>query len=187
VSKDEASAPKRWSPGKLIPWITVALAAGGLAVAVVNILPKSTEVPDYQKQVVATCNRVHSVLSADHGGEIVDLTGLTPEGPRIRKAGLVQVMNGNLTTVRTEFALLDQRKVPSSLVAQKTEAEQAQRAWLDAQQANVQFVEANVRDRELLTDVNSRIASRDLVTAQTAARLNAAMSALAGGECKVTN
>jgi uncharacterized protein YecT (DUF1311 family) len=96
-------------------------------------------------------------------------------------------MSSSATTARTEFTLLDQRKVPSSLAGKKIEAEQAQRAWLEAQQANIQFVEANVRDGEPLTEVNNQLANRNLVTAQTAARLNAAMSALAGGECKVTS
>jgi hypothetical protein len=170
----------------MIPWMMAAAAVVGAAVAIVNILPKSTEVPDYQKQVVATCSRAHGILATDHGGEIIDLSSPSPQGPRIRKSALLQVMNGNLSAVRTEFSLLNQRQVPGSLGRQKSEAEQAQRSWLDAEQANVQFVEANVRDRELLTELNSQLAARAAVTAQAGARLNSAMSTLAGGECRVT-
>src|SRR5207244_4226139 len=39
LSQDEASAKKRRSLSKLIPWITAVAALGGLAVGIVNLLP----------------------------------------------------------------------------------------------------------------------------------------------------
>src|SRR6266540_3784665 len=70
--------------GKWIAWITAGAAVVGAFVALYGILHHpDTSVADYQRQVRATCGRVHDLLTTDHGGEIIDFdsAGGFPSNP----------------------------------------------------------------------------------------------------------
>jgi hypothetical protein len=142
-------------------------------------------VADYQKQVVATCNRVGGILSRNHNSEVLNLQSFGPD-LTINKGGVVQVMTNNRTEVKGEFDLLNNRKTPGSLAEKKRQAVQAQQALYDTWQSDIQFVRTNVRDGESVQEFSRQYSSRDTADAQVGSRLSAAMSDLASAECRLT-
>jgi hypothetical protein len=142
-------------------------------------------VADYQKQVLATCNRVRDILSRNHNSEVLNLQSFGPD-ITINKGGAVQVMTNNRTEVKGEFDLLNNRKTPGSLAEKKRHADQAEQALYDTWPSDIQFVRTNVRDGESVQEFSRHYSSREAADAQVMSRLSAAMSDLASAECRLT-
>ena len=139
-------------------------------------------VTSYQKQVLATCGRVQGILTVNHSFDIIVFT---PQGPAVRKAGLVRVLTNNLAEVRNEFDLLNQKSTPDALADKKQRVLQAEDAWYRVGQGDLRFIESAVRDGELLTEFNSQYASREAGDVAASSALSATLSDLAGSECKL--
>ncbi len=186
---DEGTTEKKgrkWSLG----WIAAAIAASGTLVTIFITIFNFVHQPDpavtsYQKQVLATCGRVQGINSADHSLDILDISSIGPQGPAIRKAGLVQVLTNNLAEVRNEFDLLNQKPTPGALADKKRRVLQAEDAWYRAGQGDLRFVQSTVRDGESLTELNSQYSSREAGDAAASSALSAALSDLAGSGCSL--
>jgi hypothetical protein len=83
----------------------------------------STDIADYQSQVVATCEQVHKVFTEDHS-EVVYLGGgknSTLGDPRdmvqIRRDGMIHVLQSAGTRARIGFDALNRRAIPETLTA----------------------------------------------------------------------
>lgn len=185
----EAGKKRRISLGWLATATTAVAAVIGSAIAIATFVrqppPPDPAVIAYQKQVLATCGRVQGILAADHASEIIDLSTLTFQGPAIRKNALVQVLTNNLNEVRAEFDLLNGSPTPSALTAKRQRALEAETAWYGAVQDDIRFAQATVRDREPLTELNSQFAARGPNDVAVTSALSAALSDLAGSECRL--
>src|SRR5215472_13429191 len=156
MAEEGTPASSKGSPLKLFARIGAVL---GLLAALVPasialysfITRPDPAVADYQKQVVATCNRVRDILSRNHNSKVLNLQSFGPD-ITINKAGAVQVMTNNRTEVKGEFDLLNSRKTPGSLADKKRRADQAQQAVYDTWQSDIQFVRTNVRDGECVQE-----------------------------------
>jgi hypothetical protein len=173
-------------------WLSAAIGAAGVIVAstiaILNFVrqppPPDPEVVAYQKQVVATCGRVQAILAVDHTLEIVDISN--PRlGPLIKKDGLVRVTTTTLAQVRNEFDLLNARPTPGGLSDKKHRAVQAEAALYGTIQDDVRFIQNSVRDREPLTEFDAQFATRATNELAATSRLSAALSDLAGSECRL--
>jgi hypothetical protein len=186
---DEGTTDKKrrkWSLG----WLVAAIAASGTLVTIFVTIFNFVHQPDpavtsYQKQVLATCGRVQGILSANHAFDIIDISLSSPQGPAIRKAGLLQALTNNLAEVRNEFDLLNQKPTPGALADKKRRVLQAEDAWYSAGQGDLRFFQSTVRDGESLTELNSQFASREAGDAAASSALSAALSDLAGSECRL--
>jgi hypothetical protein len=173
--------------GKIIAWIGAGAAVVGAFVGLYTILHRpSTEVADYQRQVQATCGRVHDLLAADHSAEIIDLTrmrpGQSPLDLPVRTDALLRVLRANLTGARQEFALLDAKPVPDALGERARRAAAARRDWTAAFKAAITRVE-RAGEGLVLRDLAGVLGGD---AGPASARLNDTMTALAGADCRVT-
>ena len=176
-----------------IAWIGAGAAVVGAFVALYGVLHHpDTSVADYQRQVRATCGRVHALLTADHSGEILGFgaDGGFPTGPgdlfRVNKGALLNVLRGNLQGAEEEFELLNAKQVPKSLATRKERAVAAQRAWSRAFRETIGTVDQKASEGMTLTRLNAILGGGAGSTTITSARLNAAMTSLAGDDCRVT-
>ncbi|GAA1032160.1 hypothetical protein GCM10009557_29750 [Virgisporangium ochraceum] len=188
------SSGERQRRDKLATIVGVATVAGvifGVVTGIVALLPDRDEpVVAYRKQVLATCQRVHSIVTTEHN-EILrpdPRPGVTnPEDMiRINKGPLLAVIRGNVSRVRTEFAQLAQQEVPEKLRQQYTAAGQAQEAWLAHYTRVAAAIEQKFRDGDTLRRLNElglNILERG---GQVDTGLNAAMTVLAGEDCRCT-
>jgi hypothetical protein len=153
-----------------------------------SILHKdSTEVADYQRQVVATCEQVHTVLAKEHNEIFEFETGDGAGGPedliRVKKKVLLQVLQDNVDQARAAFEGLNQEAVPSSLEDQHRAAVTAQNTWYAAGEKAITTVRNRLPERARMSQVNElevQIGGDRTV----GARLNTAMTALAGRNCQ---
>jgi hypothetical protein len=184
--------PENGGQGKLIAWIGAGAAVVGAFVALYGILHKpDTSVADYQEQVRATCGRVHDLLATEHG-EIFVLGqgGGFPSNPldlvTVDKAALLRVLRGNLRGAEEEFALLNDKPVPGSLAEPKERAVAAQRAWSGAFRKTIGTVEQTATEGMTVGEVSGLLGGAGAATVSAGARLNDAMTTLAGDDCRVT-
>jgi hypothetical protein len=116
----------------------------------------------------------------------VDITALRPgRSPLdlpVRTDALLRVLRANLAGARQEFALLDAKPVPRDLGDEARRAAAARRDWVAAFQAAIDRVKRAGKGLVLgdLTEVLGGDAG------PASARLNDAMTALAGADCRVT-
>jgi hypothetical protein len=178
---------------KWIAWITAGAAVVGAFVALYGILHHpDTSLADYQRQVPATCGRVHDLLTTDHGGEIInfDSAGGFPSNPldlvKVNKGALLSVLRGNLRGAEEEFDLLNAKPAPQSLAGRKERAVAAQRAWSKAFRKTISTVDQSVAEGMTLSEVNAILGGAGGPTTSAGARLNDAMTSLAGDDCRVT-
>jgi hypothetical protein len=178
--------------GKLIAWIGAGAAVVGAFVALYGILDKpDTSVADYQEQVRATCGRVHDLLATEHGEIfILGAAGGFPSNPldlvRVDKQALLGVLRGNLSGAEEEFTLLNVKPIPESLAGPKERAMAAQRSWSKAFRKTIGTVEGAPAERMTVAEVNALLGGAGAATASAGARLNDAMTTLAGGDCRMT-
>jgi hypothetical protein len=143
---------------------------------------ESTEVADYQSQVVATCQQVHKVLAAEHNEVFVPGLG-NPGDPQVRRDVFLQVLDSNHAQARIAFDALNQRDVPQDLKESQANAVAAQRAW---------FAEVEKLKRTIIRFPRTAPASKfqelsaSSAISEASATLNATMTALAGKNCQVT-
>jgi hypothetical protein len=142
---------------------------------------ENTEVADYQKQVLATCDQVRGILTTQHSEVLV----LGPGEFRVRKDLLLAVMRNNLSQTRIAFDGLNNKPVPAALVAQHDAAVQAQTGWAGAMEQVIATIETQLRDNARVTRLQEL--GVELGGSQaTATRLNTAMTALAGSNCSIS-
>jgi hypothetical protein len=179
--------------GKLIAWITAGAAVVGAFVALYGILHRpDTSVANYQRQVLATCGRIHDLLARDHGVEIfrVGPAGGFPSNPldlvKVDKKALLRVLRGNLHGAEEEFALLNAKRTPQSLAEAKEQAVAAQRAWSKAFRKTIGTVDQTVAEGMAAGEVTALLGGAGADTVSAGTRLNDAMTTLAGDNCRVT-
>jgi hypothetical protein len=175
--------------------VIVSILAGLAAIAGVGwtmFHKNNTDVADYQNQVVATCEQIHTVLAVQHN-EVLDLDlgggrSSTPGDPRdafrVRRDAMLHVMESNIAQARISFDALNRRAVPEPLKAQHLDAVAAQRAYLD----NMEQFQRTIRDSLAPTVPLSKLQALFDSSGEdkAAATLNAAMTTLAGKNCQVT-
>jgi hypothetical protein len=181
--------------GKLIAWIGAAAAVVGAFVALYGILHHpDTSVADYQRQVRATCGRVHDLLTAQHS-EIINLnsaggfSGNPLDLAKVNKGALLRVLRDNLRGAEEEFELLNAKPAPQSLAGLKDQAVAAQRAWSKAYQKDMNTVDKTIVDGMTLSQVGEMstiLGGAGGASTSAGARLNDAMTSLAGDDCRVT-
>ena len=173
--------------GKMIAWIGAGAAVVGAFAALYGVLHHpDPKVAGYQRQVQATCGRVHALLTADHMAEIVDFSRLRPGQSvldlPVKTNELLRVMRADLRGARQEFAVLDGAKVPHALQEQAERAKATRQDWTAAFQAAIVRVDQHsgiLRLRDLTGTLGGD-------AGPVSARLNDAMTALAGADCRVT-
>lgn len=188
------SSGDRQRRDKLTAVGTVATIVGVLVAVVTGIvalLPdRDKPVVAYQKQVLATCQRVHTIVTTEHN-EVLrpdPRPGVTDPQDifRVNKGPLLAVIRGNVSRVRAEFAQLGQQTVPEKLREQYAAAGRAQEAWFAHYTQVAATIEQKLRDGDTLRRLNElglNILERG---GQVDTGLNAAMTALAGEDCRCT-
>jgi hypothetical protein len=152
---------------------------------------ESTDVPDYQRQVLATCQQIHKILSVDHNEILVidpQISGNSPEDMfRVRKNVLLQVLNGNLKQAETAFDVLNEKAVPTALAAQHRDAVDAQATWRSDIENVIAKVRKELPDNATLGRLRQLGVDMGGGSATASVKLNGAMTALAGENCQVTS
>jgi uncharacterized RDD family membrane protein YckC len=148
-------------------------------------------VADYQRQVRAACGRVHDLLATEHGEIFVSgQAGGFPIDPldpiKVDKEALLRVLRGNLHSAEEEFALLNATPAPRSLAESKNRAVATQRVWADAFRNAIGAMEEAGIDRMTVAQGKALLGGTGAATASASARLNDAMTTLAGDDCRVT-
>ena len=150
---------------------------------------KDPGIDAYRQLVLASCQQVHDVLAAEHN-EVLEVR-LNPgsDNPtdmfRVKKGPMLAVMGSNLAQSREIFGGLEQHDVPDQLAEPRTKAIQAQKDWYKAFDQTIALVRKRFPDRGTLTRFNDVGAQAPIATANV--KLNNAMTALAGENCKSTN
>jgi hypothetical protein len=184
--------PSNGGQSKVIAWITAGAAAVVAFVALYGIFHRpDTSVADYQRQVRATCGRIHDLLAAEHNEIFVfGAAGGFPSDPldlvRVDKAALLRVLRGNLHGAEEEFALLNANPAPQSLAGPKKRAVAAQRAWSKAFRKTIAAVDRSAAEKMTFGEANALLGGAGAATVSAGARLNHAMTTLAGDDCRVT-
>lgn len=142
---------------------------------------ENTEVADYQKQVVATCNQVRGILTTEHPEVLI----LGPGEFRVNKSLLLAVMRNNVTQAGIAFDGLNDKPVPAPLMAQHDAAVTAQVGWSTAMDQVIDTIETQLRDNARVSRLQEL--GVELGGSQaTTTRLNSAMTALAGSDCQIS-
>jgi hypothetical protein len=176
---------------KLLAWIGAAVGIISAIGVLYGILHHpDTSVTDYQKQVQASCVRMHGILTTDHSEIFQFNPSFNPTSPSdglvVDKAALIRVAKNSMEAVKQEFRVLDEQSAPKALQSQKKAVNQAENRYESALQKELQFIETNVRDGMTLRQVND-LGAESLSTQSSAkAGLNGALTALAGSECTAT-
>jgi hypothetical protein len=147
----------------------------------------------YQKQVLGVCERAHTLLSAEHGEAFtVDPKALQAGRPedahKVRKQVYLDLLVRFLDGARNEYAGLDRITTPVDLRARKEAADQAFRSWTTIFDEAISEFRAKVRDGMTAAEI-LRVAPKQGVvkgSSEAGARLNGAMSDLAGQNCTFT-
>jgi hypothetical protein len=183
-----AETTERGSQTKIIAWIGAVVGLVSAFGVLYGIFHKtSTEIPDYQRQVIASCKDVNRVVTADHGLEIIQFDDSPDFGDPtsfalVRKDALLRVMQQNLDAVRERFRLLNERSAPKQLNEQKHRAESAQQNWYAVSEDAIRTIEKQVQDRDPFQKTQTLLSGPRIT--QAGLGLNEAMTALAGSECK---
>ena len=176
----ERSGRDRLGPVVAVTAILAAIATT-IGVAYTIFVRPSSDVADYQKQVLATCDQVRAIVTADHG----EILQPGPDGIRIRKDLLIRITESNLAQARESFDALNRRAVPADLAAEHDAAVAAQEAWLQAMQDVLETIRSEVPEDATVQEWTSM--GVDLGGGRTAiTRLNSAMTGLAGENCSVS-
>lgn len=142
---------------------------------------ENTEVADYQKQVLATCEQVRGILTTEHPEVLI----LAPGEFRVRKDLLLAVMRNNVTQARIAFDGLNGKPVPAALIAQHDAAVEAQTGWATAMGQVIDTIETQLPDNARVSRLQEL--GVELGGSQaTTTRLNSAMTALAGSNCQIS-
>jgi hypothetical protein len=96
------------------------------------------------------------------------------------------VLRGNLQGAQEEFELLDAKQVPKSLAKRKELAVAAQQAWSEAFRETIGTVDRKASEGMTLTQLNAILGGVAGSATSAGARLNDAMTSLAGDDCRVT-
>lgn len=178
------------------PLARVAVVAGilGTVATIIGVFwtilhREDRDVPDYQSQVLATCDQIHKILAVEHNEIFIFDAQGDVDSPddlvRIRKDLLVRVMENNLVQAKNAFAALNQREVPSDLAPLRQEAVKAQDAWYAAVLSVIEIVKERLPKNPRLSDVQELGVDVSGSDPGANIRLNSAMTALAGRSCQV--
>ncbi len=152
----------------------------------------SAEVEAYQRRVVATCEQVNGIMTADHSGDVIvlDASRANVSDPgslaRVRKGPLLAVLNNNTAQVRTAMAQLSRISPPAELAARKRAVDGANARNAAKQKQAIAAVGATVRDGMTLSELqrlNFQLPGSTGDVDVSGTELNGALSDLAGQPC----
>lgn len=148
----------------------------------------------YQERLVATCDQVHRILTADHSSEIIVLSNgrltapPTGSAAHIDKAGLLSAYNGQFDQVHIALSQLGRQRPPAELATRKRAVDAAYKRWAASFRRLVRLSDQRIRDGMdplELQRINGPLSAASGID-PAGAQLNAALSDLAGRTCTAT-
>lgn len=133
----------------------------------------------YRQVAVATCARIVKIRTADPPFGMIDIT---PGGVRVHKASLVREVTKRQTAIQAELETLWGHDPPKQLSAEQDRAEELSRVWLEKSRKAIRALEASAPDPMTEEDADKFYQAVDV---GLRARLNDAMTSLAGQDCPV--
>jgi hypothetical protein len=148
------------------------------------VLREKTSEPDeattaYRQLAVASCGRIVKIRTADLPIDVIDLS---PTGVRFHKAPLVRELRRRRSGMQAELASLWTHEPPAGLRSQHGLAEGVSAEWLRRFDERIRALQAIAADPVSQEDGAVLEQSGD---AELRARVNDAMTALAGQDCPI--
>jgi hypothetical protein len=133
----------------------------------------------YRQLAVATCGRIVKINTADMPFDVIDLSAT---GIRFHKGPLVRELRRRQSAKRAELAALWAYSTPSGLRSRQESADRVTGAWLRRVDEQIQTLKATAHNPVSQSDAQVLDKSGDVALR---ARVNGAMTALAGQNCPV--
>jgi hypothetical protein len=133
----------------------------------------------YRQLAVATCGRIAKIHTADMPFDVIDLSA---NGIRFHKGPLVRELRRRQSAEQAEFAALWAHSTPAGLRSREELANRVTGEWLSRVDEQIQTLKATAHNPVSQADGEVLDKSGD---AALRARVNDAMTALAGLDCPV--